>query len=169
MVARQRESSGGIQLRDEVGVNGSSRGGIVFAYCAAAVVRYKEVVARQYKRGRSVQPHDEKVGVDRDARGGVVFAQILSPFLADIELPASASKHGPKRDDSEEKYAKGATHRVECVVIMVFMVFPNTACCKREATMRTLIRSWSNRFVAGCFRSRVKAMPVVFYLYGWHG
>jgi hypothetical protein len=88
MVARQRESSGGIQLRDEVGVNGNSRGGIVFAYCAAAVVRYKEVVARQYKRGRSVQPHDEKVGVDRDARGGVVFAQNTIAVLADIGLPA---------------------------------------------------------------------------------
>ena len=71
----------GSQPRDKVGVNRGSRGGVVFANRAVALVRHEEGVAKHRESDGSGQPrNDDEDGVNCGSGGSVVFAHPIVPL-----------------------------------------------------------------------------------------
>jgi hypothetical protein len=67
------KSGGKLQARDKVSIDRLSRGGVVFADCAAGEVHHEEFIAQHRESQGKAHPCDE-AGVNRGSGGSVVFA-----------------------------------------------------------------------------------------------
>ena len=74
------KSGGKLQARDKVSIDRLSRGGVVFADCAAGEVHHEEFIAQHRESQGKAHPCDE-AGANRGSGGSVVFANRASALF----------------------------------------------------------------------------------------